>query len=165
MSSSAIKCVPLIPSQSEETHLELTLNQDDVLFVLSPTQSTPLSSHKQPVHTNNIIFCWSGQRIYTSTGDGKVRILTFPEFEPAYTFDYKEGDDAEFTLNGHTSSCMALDLHPTNRYLASGGTDSLISLWDTTEWNCPRTITKMTGPVRSLSKCHQFRLARPPVSN
>ncbi|KAK8126028.1 WD domain-containing protein [Apiospora kogelbergensis] len=35
--------------------------------------------------------------------------------------------------------------------LATGGTDSLISLWDTDEWNCERTITKMVGPVRTIS--------------
>ena len=129
----------------------LTLHQEDKLFVLSPTQDTPLSSHQQSMQTNNIVFCWGGQRIFATTGDGKTRILSFPDFEPAYRFDYKEEAESEFMLSGHTSSCMTAELHPTNRYLATGGTDSLICLWDTTEWGCQRTITKMTGPVRSLS--------------
>ena len=119
--------------------------------MLSPTQDTPLSSHQQSMQTNNIVFCWGGQRIFATTGDGKTRILSFPDFEPAYRFDYKEGPESEFMLSGHTSSCMTAELHPTNRYLATGGTDSLICLWDTVEWGCQRTITKMTGPVRSLS--------------
>ncbi|KAF3061853.1 THO complex subunit 3 [Daldinia childiae] len=126
-------------------------NKEDKLFVISPTQSTPISSHQQPVQTNDIVFCWSGQRIFATTGDGKTRILSFPDFEPAYQFDYKEGPDAEFKLTGHTSSCISVELHPYNRYLATGGTDSLISLWETTDWNCVRTATKMIGPVRSLS--------------
>ncbi|KAJ1333926.1 THO complex subunit 3 [Microdochium nivale] len=126
-------------------------NKEDKLFVLSPTQSSPLSEHTQSVPTNNITFCWSGQRIFTATGEGKTRILSFPEFEPAYQFDYKEASDAEFMLRGHTSSCTVVELHPYSRFLATGGTDSLISLWDTAEWNCHRTITKMVGPIRSIS--------------
>lgn len=126
--------------------------QEDKLFVLSPTQSTPISEHAQAVPTNTVAFDWSGQRVFAATGDGKTRILSFPEFEPAYQFDYKEGSDAEFKLRGHTSSCTVAELHPYGRFLATGGTDSLISLWDTTEWNCHRTITKMVGPIRSISK-------------
>jgi THO complex subunit 3 len=112
------------------------------------------------VQTNNIVFCWSGQRIFATTGDGSVRILSFPEFEPAYKYDYKDGIDAEFSLAGHTSSCIVAEIHPTYRYLASGGTDSLIALWETSEWNCQRTITKMTGPVRSLSTSAETMLKR-----
>ncbi|KAI1638184.1 WD domain-containing protein [Biscogniauxia mediterranea] len=126
-------------------------NKDDKLFVLSPTQNTPISSHQQSVPTNNITFCWSGQRLFATTGEGKTRILAFPSFEPAYQFDYKDGPEKEFMLTGHTSSCMVAELHPFNRYLATGGTDSLIALWETSEWNCVRTVTKMTGPVRTLS--------------
>ncbi|CAJ2513437.1 Uu.00g015560.m01.CDS01 [Anthostomella pinea] len=126
-------------------------NKDDKLFVLSPTQSTPLSEHQQPVATNNTTFCWSGQRLFTTTGEGKTRILSFPSFEPAFEFDYKDEEHKEFQLTGHTSSCILAELHPFNRYLATGGTDSTIALWETAEWNCVRTVSKMTGPVRSLS--------------
>lgn len=126
-------------------------HQEDKLYVLSPNQDTPLSSHQQSMQTNNIAFCWSGQRIFATTGEGKTRILSFPDFEPAYRYDYKEGPDSEFMLSGHTSSCTSTEVHPGNRYVATGGTDSLICLWETVEWNCQRTITKMTGPVRSLS--------------
>lgn len=108
--------------------------------------------------TNDIAFCWSGKRLFATTGEGKTRILSFPELEPAYQFDYKEPPENEFMLPGHTSSCIAIDLHPFNRYLATGGTDSLIALWETNEWNCVRTITKMTGPVRSLCMQPKMRL-------
>ncbi|KAI0388808.1 WD40 repeat-like protein [Xylariaceae sp. FL0594] len=126
-------------------------NKDNKLWVISPTESTPISSHEQSTMTNDITFCWSGQRLFATTGEGKTRILSFPSFEPAYQFDYKEGPEKEFTLPGHTSSCITAELHPFNRYLATGGTDSLIALWETTEWNCVRTVTKLTGPVRSIS--------------
>ncbi|KAI4600153.1 hypothetical protein KJ359_001255 [Pestalotiopsis sp. 9143b] len=126
-------------------------NKADTLFVLSPTQSTPLSSHQQSVQTNNIAFCWSGKRIYATTSEGYTRILQYPSLEPALLYDYKEPKDAEMKLHGHTSACTAVEIHPMNRFLATGGNDSLISLWDTEEWNCQRTITKMVGPIKSIS--------------
>lgn len=127
----------------------LTCLKSDNIFVLSPTQSTPISSHQQSTQTNQIAFCWSGQRIFVTTAEGRIRILSYPDFEPV--FHMKSGDKQEFDLNGHTSSCLTAELQPTGRYLATGGSDSIISLWDTTSWICPRTISRMVGPVKSLS--------------
>lgn len=126
--------------------------------MLSPTQSTPIASYQQPVPTNNITFCWSGQRIYATTSEGYTRVLDYPSFEPAFVYDYKAPEDAEMKLHGHTSACTTVEVHPMNRYVATGGADSLISLFDTEEWNCQRTITKMVGPIKSMSRqplpCH-----------
>jgi WD40 repeat protein len=88
-----------------------------------------------------------------TTEEGTVRILSYPDFEPLLRLPESQGEKAgtEFQLEGHTSACYVAELQPTGRHLATGGGDSLISLWDTTNWICVRTITKMTGPVRSLS--------------
>lgn len=118
--------------------------------MLSPTQSTPLSSHQQSAQTNQIAFCWSGKKIFVTTTDGRVRILSYPDFQPVLHQSY--GDEAEFTLDGHTSSCNTTELQPSGRYLATGGSDSIIALWDTKDWICQRTISRMVGPVRSISK-------------
>ncbi|KAF6822679.1 THO complex subunit 3 [Colletotrichum plurivorum] len=125
-------------------------NKTDNIFLLSPTQSTPIASYQQPGQTNQIVFCWSGEKILLTTGEGKTRILTYPDFKSAFQFN--SGDDpTEFALNGHTSSCLSAEMQPTGRYLATGGSDSIISLWDTTDWICQRTMTSMVGPVRSIS--------------
>lgn len=131
----------------------LTSRQADTLFVLSPTQTTPLSSHPQGVQTNQVAFCWSGSKVFVTTAEGRTRILGYPSFEPLL---FSEGSDgggkgAEFSLAGHTSSCLTAELQPTARYLATGGSDSVVALWDTADWLCARTLTKMTGPVKSLS--------------
>jgi len=42
-------------------------------------------------------------------------------------------------------------MQPTARFLATGGSDSIIALWDTTDWICQRTLIDMTGPVRNIS--------------
>lgn len=124
-------------------------NKDDNIFVLSPTSSTPLSSHQQSVQTNQIAFCWSGKKVFVTTGDGKIRVLSYPDFEPVWRRPWD--DDKEAVLSGHTSSCLSAEMQPIARYLATGGSDSTIALWDTQDWLCQRTITSMVGPVRSLS--------------
>ncbi|CAL3963878.1 unnamed protein product [Diplocarpon coronariae] len=124
-------------------------NKSDNLFVLSPTSPTPISSHQQTVQTNQLVFCHSGRKIFLTTGEGKVKILSYPGFEPIL---YTSHDPSiPFALNGHTSSCVSIDLQPTARFLATGGHDSIIALWDTTDWICQRTLIDMTGPVRSIS--------------
>ncbi|KEY67491.1 hypothetical protein S7711_02411 [Stachybotrys chartarum IBT 7711] len=126
------------------------LIQSDNIFVLSPSQSTPLASHQQSVQTNQISFCWSGEKIFVTTAEGRIRILSYPDFEPLLHLSY--GDEPqEFTLNSHTSSCLTAELQPTGRFLATGGSDSIIALWDTTDWIGQRTISRMVGPVRSIS--------------
>lgn len=108
------------------------------------------------MQTNQIAFCWSGEKVFVTTGEGKTRILSYPDFEPVLRLDYlvdqEDGKGREYTLAGHTSSCVTAELQPTGRYLATGGTDSIIALWDTTDWICKRTLSKMTGPVRSISR-------------
>ncbi|KAL2885942.1 THO complex subunit 3 [Ceratocystis lukuohia] len=125
-------------------------NKTDKLFIIQPGQSTPVASYQQPTQTNQIAFCWSGKKAFVTTGDGKTRILSYPDLKPLLLNEFDE-PPSEFKLSGHTASCLTTALHPAARYLATGGSESLISLWDTKDWICQRTLTGMTGPVRSLS--------------
>jgi THO complex subunit 3 len=127
------------------------LLQTDNIFVLSPTQTTPISSHQQKEQTNQIAFCWGGKKIFATTALGTCRILQYPDLTPAFHLSYGS-EPKEFVLNGHTSSCLTAEMQPTGRHLATGGSDSIIALWDTTEWLCTKTITNMVGPVRSISQ-------------
>lgn len=86
-----------------------------------------------------------------TTAEGRIRILSYPNFEPVLQTNHG-AESGEFMLNGHTSSCLTAELQPTGRYLATGGSDSVVALWDTTDWICQRTITRMVGPVRSISR-------------
>jgi hypothetical protein len=44
-------------------------------------------------------------------------------------------------LAAHVGGCIAAALDPRGRYLASGGFDSIVNLFDTSEWIAARTIT------------------------
>lgn len=69
-----------------------------------------------------------------------MKIISYPSF------------DILHTLYAHTSACLSISLAPTGRYLAVGGSDALVSLWDTTDWNCRRTVSSSNGgAVRGVS--------------
>lgn len=98
-------------------------------------------------------FCWSGDKVFLPTSEGRIRILSYPDFEPVLHVNHAvpEGESTEFTLKGHTASCLTAELSPTGKYLATGGADSIIALFDTKDWICQRTVTRMVGPVKSIS--------------
>ncbi|PHH59762.1 hypothetical protein CDD81_2600 [Ophiocordyceps australis] len=152
-------------------------NRDDVLFMLSPTQPRPLAEHGQLVQTNQVAFCWGGDKVFAATSEGRTRILSYPGLEPVLSYIYSGQDEAagedegqedvsmadqvnghervgpgrEFELHGHTSSCLAVEMQPTARYVATGGSDSIISLWDLTDLICQRTISGLAGAVKTIS--------------
>ncbi|KAJ6084007.1 hypothetical protein N7486_010807 [Penicillium sp. IBT 16267x] len=112
-----------------------------------PSTYTALPSHPQPVQTNATTFSnhiaspdFPDLHLFLTTGEGRVKIVSYPSFEPIHT------------LNAHTSACNAISLAPTGRYLAVGGSDALISLWDTTDWICRRTLSSENGgAIRGVS--------------
>ena len=116
--------------------------KDDTLIPISLPDyvaGTPLA---QTLQTNQITFPHTHEKspasILLTTGDGSVKILSYPGFESLHT------------LHAHTSACFSLELSPNGRYLATGGSDALICLWDTNEWVCRRTLSGMVGAVRGL---------------
>ncbi|KAK3394550.1 WD40 repeat-containing protein [Podospora didyma] len=128
-------------------------NRSGELFQLSPTQATVVASYSQPVETNQMAFCWSGQKVFLPTREGSVRILSYPDLEPLlhYNYEVDPEESSEFLLKAHTASCLTAELSPTGRYLATGGADSMMALFDTKDWVCQRTVSSMVGPVKSIS--------------
>ncbi|KAI4211157.1 MAG: hypothetical protein LQ351_006057 [Letrouitia transgressa] len=123
--------------------------KDDTLIpiLVSPdSDPTPLTPLPQALQTNQVIFNPVGPPNYLllTEGDGSVKITSYPPDEPGDTLTTLH------TLHAHTSACISIALSPTGRYVAIGGSDALISLWDTTEWMCRRTLAAMQGGVKML---------------
>ncbi|GKZ68195.1 hypothetical protein AnigIFM60653_007027 [Aspergillus niger] len=113
----------------------------------TPSTYTALEPHPQPIQTNATTFSHHMStpsspdlHLFATTGEGTVKIISYPSF------------DVLHTLHAHTSACLSISLAPTGRYLAVGGSDALISLWDTTDWICKRTVSSNNGgAVRGVS--------------
>ncbi|TDL29654.1 WD40 repeat-like protein [Rickenella mellea] len=54
----------------------------------------------------------------------------------------------------HVGGCMAIALDPRGKYLASGGHDSIVDLFDTSEWIICNTITACEHSINGLSFSH-----------
>ncbi|CAI5744597.1 unnamed protein product [Peronospora destructor] len=57
-------------------------------------------------------------------------------------------------VTAHAGSCVCLDFHPSGRYLALGGVDSLVSLWDLEELYCVKTFVVTTSGIRFVRFSH-----------
>lgn len=80
------------------------------------------------------------QDLLITHGDGSVKIVDYPSFETLHT------------LSSHTSSCTTIAFSPLGNYVAVGGSDAMIALWDTYDWVCKRTMANpSSGKVSGLS--------------
>lgn len=117
--------------------------QSEVLTTISTTSHpTVLASHQQPLQTNQTCFtnAYPPTHILSTHGDGNVAIRHYPSLKVAHT------------LVAHTSACSSVSYAPNGKYIAIGGSDAMISLWDTTDWVCRRTLSNPAyGNIKSLS--------------
>jgi THO complex subunit 3 len=135
----------------DDTLIPISVDSPSTPSLLAPVGETPpattykaLAPHPQPVQTNGTTFshAFSSDNVdlFLTTGEGMVKIVSYPSFTQLHT------------LHAHTSACLSLAMSPTSRYLAVGGSDALISLWDTTDWVCKRTVSSSGGGgIRDVS--------------
>ena len=98
-----------------------------------------LAQYPQLVGTPSFTFSNSGLELFTTTSLGTVVILDYPSFDPLHT------------VRGHTSVCRCVAMSPTGTYLATGGSDSLVAVWDTQDWVPKYSIAELTGAIWSVS--------------
>jgi THO complex subunit 3 len=85
-----------------------------------------------------MFFSYCGKELYVTTNRGLVKMLDYPSMETT------------FSLPAHTTSCYCVEVAPTGMFLATGGSDALLTLWDTNTWVCKRTFDK-EGKVGEVS--------------
>lgn len=105
-------------------------------WTVEARDSTPVKDRGQ---FNAMAFSNSGRELFATTGEGPVKVLDWPSLELLYT------------LSAHTSATYAVQHSPAGSYVAVGGSDSMVTLWDTTNWHCAHTLMAHMGSVRDLS--------------
>ncbi|KAG4305146.1 hypothetical protein PORY_001316 [Pneumocystis oryctolagi] len=117
-------------------------SKDDVITFVDVKEKKIINTIKQPMETNEISWSNSGDFFALATGHGTVNLIEWPSLKHVYTID------------AHTSNCFCLEFDPKGRYLAVGGSDALVSLWDLEEFICVQTFSKLDWPVRTLGFSH-----------
>jgi len=89
--------------------------------------------------------------MFNHSGDGVV--LTHHSEHTLRIMDYPSLTIRESPA-AHVGGCVAVALDPRGRYLASGGYDSIVNMFDLSEWICARTITSCENAINALSFSH-----------
>ena len=128
----------------------LTTSQDDILVPITFTEKgSPVAGVPMPQigQTNQLLF----PHHPTDAPPTKLFLTTSKETVDIAEYPAKDGQlKVLHSLHGHTSATLSQALSPTGRYLAIGGSDANISLWDTHDWVCRRTLW-LEGPVKTVS--------------
>ncbi|CAA7260119.1 unnamed protein product [Cyclocybe aegerita] len=89
--------------------------------------------------------------IFNHVGDGVV--VTHHQEHTLRVMDYPSLAIRESPA-AHVGGCIALALDPRGRYLASGGFDSIVNMFDLNDWICAKTITVCENAINALSFSH-----------
>ncbi|KAF8138926.1 WD40-repeat-containing domain protein [Boletus edulis] len=86
--------------------------------------------------------------MFNHVGDGVI--LTHHSEHALRIMDYPSLTLRESPA-AHVGGCVAVALDPRGRYLASGGYDSIVNIFDLNEWLCARTISSCDNAINALS--------------
>ncbi|KAF9018213.1 WD40-repeat-containing domain protein [Rhodocollybia butyracea] len=95
---------------------------------------------RDPVSGTTAIFNHTGTGlVLTHISENTFRVMDYP------SFSLRDNPAA------HVGGCVAVALDPRGRYLATGGQDSIVNLFDLQDWICVRTITSCDHTINALS--------------
>ncbi|KAI8137063.1 WD40-repeat-containing domain protein [Fennellomyces sp. T-0311] len=114
-------------------------DKNDTISFIDTRTYTIIKTQKHNVEVNEIAWNNANNMFFVTTGQGTIRAYSYPSLELVHA------------LRGHTANCYCVEADPTSRYLAAGSADASVTLWDMKTFNCVRTFSELTWPVRTLS--------------
>ena len=118
-------------------------DMDDVVSIIDSRTLRISRTQRVPYTLFELGWSRDGARFFTSSGQGTVEVHTWPDLNsPARS------------LHSHTAACFCLGTDRGGGWLASGGADALVSLWDLGSLTCVRTLAALDSPVRTLGFSH-----------
>lgn len=98
----------------------------------------PGSSDRSFCDATPLLYFLGSTAIFNHVGDGII--VTHHQEHTLRVMDYPSLTVRESPA-AHVGGCIAVALDPRGRYLASGGADSIVNMFDLNDWICARTIT------------------------
>lgn len=93
-----------------------------------------LTEHQQisqSIQVTDVRFNHTSELVYVSGANGALAILDYPTLEPLHII-------SDVQVPGHACTSLAVDIR--GRYVATGGADSAVNIWDTADWTCQRSV-------------------------
>ncbi|KIS69445.1 uncharacterized protein UMAG_02777 [Mycosarcoma maydis] len=103
------------------------------------TQSTVLNSHDE---INELAFSADGSLLLLSSGSGSIHIHHTDSSPQPYARIHSHP--------AHTANVFCLQPDPLSRYIATASSDSMISLWHSTEYVSLKMLTTLAFPARAI---------------
>lgn len=133
-------------------HLLYTSHGNSIYFMAYDRgESAAAGSPEQWRLTENDAQLPGSAAIFNNTGDGII--LTHTSEHTVRVLDFPSLSVRE-TPPAHVAGAVCTAIDPRGRYLASGGHDSIVNLFDMQEWICARTITDCDASINALSFSH-----------
>ena len=128
-------------------------NKSDVLLFVDTKKGEIVKRQKFNYEINQIK--WDVEsRFLMATNQSRSRGAVQVMKMDASSDSSNEGDFILRTVNqmlGHTANCFAIEVDPSGKYLASGSSDAMVCIWNTSDLTCSSAINRMEWPVTTLS--------------
>ncbi|KAF0378176.1 WD40 repeat-like protein [Gigaspora margarita] len=152
----AKRCTHIVSTDGENINISWSWNgdmvavgdKDDKISFIDPRQLPPVITKTYAEvddirdEINEISWNHDFSMFFLTTGSGAIKILEWPTLIPVQV------------LRGHTANCYCIDFDPKQRYVAAGGADATVTLWDIQNGVCLRTFKELQYPVRTISFTH-----------
>lgn len=147
-SSSAMKEFLQLCWSPDSGHIALS-NRQDRLYLLDlrrPGNLTLGATKASSLEINAMTWSASGDALWLAAGGmpGRVQVYPAPSLQ----------EDEMASLVAHQSATISLAADPTGQYMASGGADCLVNLWDPRHLVCMRSMPYATQAVTTMSFNH-----------
>ncbi|KAI9497990.1 WD40-repeat-containing domain protein [Zychaea mexicana] len=113
---------------------------DNISFIDTRTFSIFKTQGHSNMEVNEIAWNNATNLFFVTTGSGTICV-----------YDFLDDLKHLYTLRGHAANCYCVEVDPTGRYLAAGSADASVSLWDMKTFDCVRSFSELSWPVRTIS--------------
>ncbi|ANB13510.1 hypothetical protein AWJ20_1804 [Sugiyamaella lignohabitans] len=154
----------VIKYSTDGRHISVGLRSD--LVIVFTNQLQQVASYQESDEVYDLAWSNGSDILAISLGNGNVRLLNFVSSGNISSPSSGANDETNITTNlsilhtlrGNRTATSCIEFDPIGRYLAVGSNEGIVSLWDTKEWICVKTFSKVDQPVTSVSFSHDGSL-------
>lgn len=131
---------------SPDGHTLAVGNKDDIVSFID-TRSGRIKLQKEfKFEVNEFGWNKEGDLLFLTSGQGNLHILSYPALEPVHI------------INAHLATLFCIEFDLSGDYFALGSADAMVSIWDSNNLACLRTISRLEWPARAISFSHDSQL-------